>query len=336
MTDADKDRAGAMAKEYGVEAFDSTAAMLDGAALDAVIVALPNDLHEEIVAQAADAGVHVLCQKPLAHTLESAKRIADRCIERGVLLQVGFNQRFWKPVRLARRAIEEGVIGEPHAFRSVYSEAWNVYPASTQYRYNLQQSGGASILDLAIHRIDLARYLLGEFSEVCAAITHSALPVPVDDNVILLCKFRAGAQGVISSDRFSPQVSNATDIYGGQGTIHVSTETINPFQSVPLAISSALPVDELPDWLIEGYYPPAWWEAYKPGTWITLSPPRVNPYLEELEAFARAVTGEQELEITGEDGLRAQEIVTASYRSVRTHGWVSVPLDDLTEPMPTY
>ena len=336
VVDIDRDRAAELAVPHGALAYESVAAMLAEGDVDAAIVAVPNAAHEAAVVELADAGVHVLCQKPLAHTLESAQRIVDACQRNGVALQVGFNQRFWEPIRLAKRAIDEGVVGTVHFARSVYSEAWNVYPAATGYRYDLEQSGGASIIDLSIHRIDLLRHLLGDISSICASITHSTLPIAVDDNVMMMCRFESGSQGFISSDRFSPQVSNATDLYGDAGTIHISTETINPFQSVPLAISSSRDVDELPEWLVQAHYPTAWWKGYTPGDWISLVPPRVNPYICEIDAFASAIADGRDPVITGNDGLRAQEAVTAAYRSMRLGSWVDVPLADQAEPIPTY
>lgn len=337
IADPDGERAELLAKEYDLAAFTSYSDMIEAGDLDAVLIAIPNHLHLDVARQAAAAGLHVFTEKPVAHNLEDALAIQEATDAAGVVTQTGFNQRFREPVQMARRGIDAGVVGDVLSFRSVYSESYDLYPAASKYRYDLAQSGGASILDLAIHRIDLARYLVGEIVEVCATIDHTTIPFPADDNVFLLVRFENGATGVISSDRFSPQVSNATDLYGPQGTIHLSTETRNPFSSVPLAFSSRLPQDQLPRELAEADWPTAWWLDYVPGTWVSVTPPRTNPYDLEWDAFARAVRGEQ---VPGRptiaDGVRAQEVVTAAYRSVREHGWVSLPLADPAEPIPTY
>lgn len=241
VADPDQGRVELLAGEHEASAFNDYKAMIDHGGLDAVLVAIPNHLHREVVEYAAAAGLHVFLEKPVAHTLVDAIAIQEACDTAGVVTQVGFNQRFWEPVRLARKGLEAGVVGGLHSFRSVYSESHSVYPSATRHRYDLNQSGGASILDLAIHRIDLARHLVGEIVEVCATIDHRSIPFAADDNVFLLVRFATGATGVISSDRFSPQVSNATDLYGDEGTIHLSTETLNPFQSAPLAFSAHCP-----------------------------------------------------------------------------------------------
>lgn len=337
LADPDTTRVPAMAAEHGARSFTDYREMLDVAELDAVLITLPNHLHLDVVERATARGLHVFTEKPVAHTLEDALAIEAACTQAGVVTQTGFNQRFREPVQLAKKGLDAGVVGQVLGFRSVYSESYAVYPSATGYRYNLQQSGGASILDLGTHRIDLARHLVGDIVEVCATIDHATIPYPADDNVFLLLRFASGATGVISADRFSPQVSNATDLYGPAGTIHISTETRNPFQSVPLAFSSSLPAAELPAEFAEADWPQAWWSDYQPGSWVSITPLRRNPYVAEWAAFVAAISGEKvPHRPTIADGVRAQEVVTAAYRSVREHRWVSVPLTDPAEPIPTY
>lgn len=338
IADANLERAEKLAADYGATGYATHHEMFKQENLDIVLVAVPNHLHRQVIEDAAAAGIHVFCEKPVAHNLVDAIAAQEACEKAGVQMQVGFNQRFWEPVQIAKRALDAGVVGEVQAFRSVYSEAWNLYPAATAYRYDLQQSGGASIIDLGVHRIDMARYLLGDIVEVCATMDHRVIPHAADDNVFLLVRFESGATGVISSDRFSPQVSSATDLYGPDGTIHISTETRNPFSSVPLAISSTLPKDKLPAEISQADWPTAWWNDYQPGTWLEFLPARTNPYIAEWTAFERVVrTGAPDpIAPTGFDGVKAQEVVTAAYRSVRTHGWVSLPLSDPEEPIPSY
>jgi len=253
-----------------------------------------------------------------------------------VLLQVGFNQRFWPQVQIAKALIDSGVIGKVHAFRSIYSERWNVYPAATRYRYDLARSGGATIIDLTIHRIDLARHLLGDFAAVCAELAHSVVPDAVDDNVWLLARFASGARGCLSSDRYSPAIGDGTDIYGSEGTIHIATETQNPFHAAPLAVYTERPAAELPEVLREAHYPDAWWKGFE-GGWITVRPPRRNPYDAQLAAFIDSIRAGRPAAISGVDGLRAQEVVQAAYLSVRDKGWIDLPLPaDAPFVVPSY
>jgi predicted dehydrogenase len=174
--DTDLNRAEGLTREFGGKAFDHLEAMLDVPGFDAVIVATPNKYHEEGVVAAAKHSKHVLCEKPLSVDAAAARRMVKACDDAKVVLQVGFNQRFWAQVEIAKQLIDAGFIGTIHQMRSIYSEKSTAYPATTRFRYNLEQSGGATIIDLTVHRIDLARHLVGDFSGVFGELTHSELP----------------------------------------------------------------------------------------------------------------------------------------------------------------
>ncbi|HZZ63509.1 MAG TPA: Gfo/Idh/MocA family oxidoreductase [Roseiarcus sp.] len=323
--DADVKRAEAIAKEFGGKPFDNLEAMLDVAGLDAVIVATPNKFHEEGVVAAAKHGKHVLCEKPLTIDAAGARRVVKACEDAKVILQVGFNQRFWAQVEIAKQLIQAGFIGKVHQMRSIYSEKSTAYPASTRYRYNLEQSGGATIIDLTIHRIDLARHLVGDFSGVFGELIHSALPELVDDNVFLLARFSNGARGSLASNRYSPNIGDGTDLFGTEGTIHIASETASPFASAPLAVYTERPAADLPDVLREAHYPEAWWKSFE-GGWITVKPPRQSPYRKQFAAFCESIREGKAAKISGFDGLRAQEFVQGAYLSMRSGTWVDLPL----------
>ncbi len=323
--DPDQARATALAEENGARAFTEIDALLGANDVDAVIVATPNLFHSDAVIAAAAAEKHVLCEKPLALDIKTARKMVEACAAKKLVLQVGFNQRFWTQVQMAKALVDSGFIGDVHGFRSVYSEKSTAYPAVTRYRYDLKQSGGATIIDLTIHRIDLARHLIGDFSGVFAELAHSVLPDKVDDNVWLLARFKNGARGCLSSDRFSPAIGDGTDLYGSEGSIHIATETLNPFHAAPLAVYTEKAAKDLPDVLREAHYPDAWWKTFE-GGWITLKPPRKNPYDAQLAEFCAAIREERPAAITGMDGLKAQEVVQGAYLSMRERTWVDLPL----------
>jgi predicted dehydrogenase len=334
--DTDMARAEAIAAAFGGQPFDRLEAMLGMRGLDAVIVATPNRFHEVGVTAAAAHGKHVLCEKPLAIDAAAARRMIAACEAAKVILQVGFNQRFWAQVEIAKQLVDAGFIGKIHQMRSVYSEKSTAYPASTRYRYDLEQSGGATIIDLTIHRIDLARHLLGDFSGVCADLAHSQLPEIVDDNVNLLLRFANGARGQLASNGYSPNIGDGTDLYGTEGAIHIASETASPFASAPLAVYTEKPAEALPDVLREAHYPDAWWKTFA-GGWITVKPPRRSPYGKQLTAFCDSIRDGRPARITGLDGLRAQECVQGAYQSMREGRWVDLPLaEDAPFMLPDY
>lgn len=334
--DRDLNRAGALTSEFGGKSFSDLKALVSAPDVDAVIVATPNRYHEEAVLAAAEHGKHVLCEKPLTLDVQSAKRMVDACHKAKVLLQVGFNQRFWSQVQIAKALLDSGFIGKVHQFRSNYSEKSTAYPAATRYRYDLAQSGGATIIDLTIHRIDLARHLVGDYSAVLAELAHSALPERVDDNVFLLVRFEQGARGCLSGNRYSPDIGDGTDIYGSEGTIHIATETLNPFHAAPLAIYTEKSARDLPDVLADAHYPDAWWKGFE-GGWITVKPPRRSPYMAQMRAFVDSIVEGRPAAITGEDGLKAQELIQGAYLSMQSGCWVDLPLSaDAPFVVPTY
>lgn len=334
--DRDQKRAEELAKLYGARSFGDLRALVEADDIDAVIVATPNGDHKEGVLAAAAAAKHVLCEKPLAIDVASARAMVDACAAAKVVLQVGFNQRFWGQVQIAKALLDSGFIGKVHGFRSIYSEKSTAYPAKTRYRFDLAQSGGATIIDLTIHRIDLARHLIGDFSGVFAELLQSALPDKVDDNVWLLARFANGARGSLTSDRYSPAIGDGTDIYGTEGAIHLATETINPFHAAPLAVYTERSVKDLPDVLQEAHYPDAWWKGFD-GGWLTVRPPRRNPYDAQLAEFHAAIREARPPAITGEDGLKAQEVVQGAYISMREGRWVDLPLsEDAPFAVPDY
>ena len=325
--DIDMARASKLTEDFGGMPYNELERMLGEARLDAVIVATPNLFHEASVVSAAAHGLHVVCEKPLAIDVSSAARMVKACKDAGVVLQTGFNQRFWTQNRIAKELISSGFIGTIHQMRSLYSEKASAYPASTNFRYELEQSGGATIIDLTVHRIDVARYLIGDIAAVFAELEHSHLPEKVDDNVWLLLRFENGARGCLTSNRISPNVGDGTDVFGSEGTIHIATETINPYNAAPLQIYTEKSKSELPDILHEACYMDAWWKEFD-GGWITLKPPRSNPFALQLEEFCTAIREGRDSAVSGVEGLKAQEVVQAGYMSFNRGNWIDLPLSE--------
>lgn len=334
--DPDSERAKAIAADFGGRAFDDLEAMLDKGGVEAVVVATPNRFHADGVVAAAAHGKHVFCEKPLAIDVADCRRMIEACEQAGTVLQVGFNQRFWSQVQIAKGLVDAGFIGKVHQMRSIYSEKSTAYPAATRYRYDLAQSGGATIIDLTIHRIDLARYLVGDFASVFAELAHSEMDEKVDDNVWLLARFASGTRGCLSGNRYSPAIGDGTDLYGTEGTIHIASETLNPFNAAPLAVYTEKSAKDLPEVLREAHYPDAWWKSFD-GGWITVKPPRRSPYEAQLKSFCDAIRAGRQAVVSGDDGLKAQEVVQAAYLSLESGGWIDLPLPaDAPFVLPSY
>ncbi|MFW5738013.1 MAG: Gfo/Idh/MocA family oxidoreductase [Spirochaetota bacterium] len=196
----------AVASGAGVEIVDRPGELLTSA--DAVIIALPTDLHEEVLAQAAAAGAHVLCEKPLAADLASARRMIEAAEKAGIVLQVGFNRRFDHNYRALRRP----------------KLAW---PSPSPV---ISASGGL-FMDMSIHDFDMARFLTGD--EVESVFARGACLVDDEigragdiDTAVVTLRFASGSLGVVeNSRRASYGYDQRAEIHGSSGTAESANDT---------------------------------------------------------------------------------------------------------------
>ena len=191
----------------------------------------PNNLHAEPTIAAAEAGKHVICEKPLGRTAEESHEIWQRVEATGVKHMTGFNYRFVPAVRLARQMIEAGELGELYHFRGRYLQEWGSTAAEV-WRFERDAAGSGSLGDLGAHVIDLARYLVGELASV-AASTRTFFPGrEVDDAFEAVAEFEGGAVGTIEASRFAPGRKNAFswEINGSNGSLVFDLERLNELQ----------------------------------------------------------------------------------------------------------
>ena len=163
--DVSADARESFGRRYGVETYDDHEELYDET--DAVIVTTPNKFHEQYTVDALERGVHVLVEKPLAHSLESAQRIVDAEAESDAVCMVGFNNRFLNTVQIVRNRIERGDLGEVTHIEANYVRRRGV-PGRGSWFTRRAVAGGGALIDLGVHAIDLAMYVLGypEVTEV--------------------------------------------------------------------------------------------------------------------------------------------------------------------------
>lgn len=318
--------------------------------LDALIIATPNAFHRDQAVAAAQNGLHVLVEKPLAVTNFEAWEIVRACEQAHVKLMVGCDRRFWLQNQWAKELIEEGVIGTPLMARASLHEHWRYYQglmARTDFRLKPEIAGGAAISDIGSHAIDLATWLVGRTpSRVVGLAARLATDESVtlcDDTAVILIEHEGGAVTTISCNRFSPVVSQATEIYGSEGTILTSSDSVNPFQSVPMAVytNRQYSIGDTPEILRQFRWPQDFWAedilaSKVRARWIPIIPPRVpNNYFRMLESFVNCIIDDSEPLVSGADGARAVEVMCAVHLSVATEGWVDLPLQTEVRP-PNY
>jgi len=205
----------------------------------------PNDAHAEPCIAAAEAGKHVVCEKPLARTAEEAKHMWDAVTKAGVKHMLGHNYRFVPAIRLAYDLIQSGKLGRIFHFRAVYLQEWIMehYATPQIWRTDKQAAGSGAIGDLGTHIIDLGRFLVGEMSSISAMTrtfiperrdpaTGKMVPVEVDDAFAATIAFENGAIGTLEASRFAAGHKNYAliEVNGERGSIRFDLERLNELE----------------------------------------------------------------------------------------------------------
>jgi predicted dehydrogenase len=205
----------------------------------------PNDAHAEPCIAAAQAGKHILCEKPMARNAKEAASMLEAVTKAGVKHAVAFNYRFVPAIRLARDLIDSGKLGEIWHFRAVYLQEWITDPNFAMiWRLDKNQAGSGALGDLGAHIIDLARFLAGEPRKV-SALTQTFIKrrpvssgatemadVTVDDAFVANVEFENGALGTLEASRFCPGRKNfqVFEINGSKGSIRFNLERLNELE----------------------------------------------------------------------------------------------------------
>lgn len=208
--------------------------LLEDERIQIIDIATPNHLHHEQIVQAAAAGKHIYCDKPLTTSLASAKDIA-RCLQAHpyVLHGMTFHVRFIPATMRARQLIQEGFLGRVFHFRAAYYHAGYADPRRPISWRLSKEAGGGALSDLGSHIIDLMRYLLGEYVAVrasmetfitqrpAAAGASELKPVEVDDYVALEARLANGARGFLEASRFATGSQDNLEfvIFGEKGAL---------------------------------------------------------------------------------------------------------------------
>ncbi|WP_413375018.1 Gfo/Idh/MocA family protein [Alkalihalobacillus sp. 1P02AB] len=185
--DDDVKRGEEAAKQYQTKHFCDQKIFLEEE-MDAVIICSENVRHKEMVLNAAKANKHILCEKPIATTVEDAKTMIQVCEEHDVILQIAYPVRFSSPIQQLKQRIDNGELGEIVAFRTTNRGqnpgGWFIEKA---------QSGGGAVLDHTVHMVDIMRWYLGkEVTEVYAVVDSYFHDIDIDDAGILTLEFENG------------------------------------------------------------------------------------------------------------------------------------------------
>jgi predicted dehydrogenase len=272
----------------------------------------PNDLHAEPTIAAAEAGKHVVCEKPLGRDANESYEIWSRVAATGVKHMCAFNYRFVPAVRLARELIEAGELGDIRHFRGRYLQDWGDTTEQV-WRFDAASAGSGALGDLAAHVVDLARYLVGEIDAVGGLVRTFVPGREVDDAVEATVEFDGGAVGTLEATRLALGRRNAFqwEINGTKGSLYFDMERLNELAVFRADGDRARGFKTV---LVSEADHPFWQHWWPPGHIIGWG----ETFVHELHHFLAAIAGEHEVAPHGatfEDGYRAAEVCDAIVRS---------------------
>ena len=276
-------------------AYTTVEALLADPEIDAVYIASPVALHSQQAKAAADAGKHILLEKPLALTAEEAQEVVDYCKAKGVKVAAGFMMRFGSYVQAMKQAISEGKIGR---VVSAYAHFTGWLPdSSSNWRKSRKDSGGGSLMDMGVHCIDLIQYIVGSPTKQAVGF-HDTLSFhyEVEDSSIVMLRLENGCQCMIQSNFNIPDAAAKwrLEFFGDRGHL-MGSDVIGQIDGGKV---DALFCDQ--DQNCEDYTFP-----------VELG----NMYTREIESFGASILDGISLAVPAEDAVHVQRIIEAAYRS---------------------
>ena len=293
ITDVFKDGLQELADKYGIEkVYNDYKEMLADKEIDAVLVCSSTDTHADISIEAAQAGKHVFCEKPVDLTPEKVQAVIDAVAKAGVKLQVGFNRRFDHNFAHVRSLINDGKVGNLELIKITSRDP---EPPPAEYA----AVSGGMFLDMTIHDFDMARFLAGsDVTEVYASATCLVDPAIGEagdvDTAIINLKFENGALGVIDNSRRAAYgYDQRIEVFGSKGAAMAANDTPT---NVTIMNAEGVTTDKPLYFFLERY---------------------MQSFRDEMIQFVDAVLNDKETPTTGVDGLNSILVALAAKKSVK-------------------
>lgn len=316
--------------------------LINNPEIDVIDISSPNNTHKEVALAAAAAGKHIFCEKPLSLTLKESKEMLDAVNKANVQHMVCHNYRFAPAVQFAKKLIEQGRLGKIYHVRATFLQDWLMDPESPlTWRLQKDISGSGTLGDLGIHIIDLARFLVGEFSEVIGMMdtfikerplgtmtdtlqleskSDEYGEVTVDDAAAFLAKFKNGAMGTFEVSRFSAgnRAGNRIEINGDKGSISWDMENMNNLEvyftedEPGLQGFRTINCTESEHPFAGSYWPAAHILGYE------------HTFVNIIKTFLEGVSNGESPKPNFEDGVINQAVVEAVEQSCETKSWTNV------------
>lgn len=294
--DPDASAAARVAEEFGAKVYSSCSRLLRGA-VDAVIVATPNDLHAPITIEAARRGKHVFCEKPMAMSVADCDAMIEAAEEAGIKLMVGQVLRlfpvFWK----TREIAVSGEIGSPFLISVV--RLGPIHGLARGWRATKKHSGGV-LFEIHVHELDFMRWVMGEAESVYASTGHfTPAQIEFEDTAVVHIRYKSGGIGILHCGTSSAMNRNAMMVQCSEGTLTNG-----------------------------GFGGPIEYARFgeQPRVIEQREIQKEEPYHEEVRSWVDAITKDTPMVFDGHDGRAAIELVEAAYRSAASGKPVRLPL----------
>lgn len=291
IADVYADKIKDFAQSLGIKnVYDDYKKIIDDPEINAVIICSSTNTHSQISIEAANAGKHIFCEKPIDYDLDRIKAVLDTVEKAGIKYQVGFNRRFDHNFKKVRELIKDGKIGDVHIVKVTSRD-----PAPPPIEY-VKVSGGM-FLDMTIHDFDMVRYLTG--SEVVEVYTNAAVLVDPSigeagdvDTALISLKFKNGAIGVIDNSRKATYgYDQRVEVFGSKGKAEAMNDTPT---TVVLSTEDAVTSDKPKYFFLERY---------------------MDSFADEMKEFFEAILNDTPTPVSAIDGLKPVLIGLAAKKS---------------------
>lgn len=282
----------ARARETGVKKlFTNYEDLLKDPEVDAVVIALPTHLHLDCALRAAEAGKHVLLEKPIAKNLEEAKQIVIAARRNSIKLMIGYPLRFNSLFRDIKEKIQSGTLGDVEVAYSTFissgpflhrAEGHTPIPVP-EWWFHAESTGGGALIDLGSHLINLTRWYFGEVTDIKSHLRHR-FNLESEDGAVCLAKFKSGALAVINVGWFSQSYKLAIEVFGSVSNAYAEHTSSNPIMTVAQALTT-------------GTTKLHW------------------PHLAELQHFVHCLSNDLNPSPSGEEGLKDLQAITQAYKN---------------------
>jgi UDP-N-acetyl-2-amino-2-deoxyglucuronate dehydrogenase len=300
-----------LAEEYPAEIYLDSHEMFRRPDIDVVCILTPSGLHADIGIAAAQAGKHVLVEKPMDISLVKADQLIDACRAAGVKLGVISQHRFDPAVVVLKQAVEENRLGQLN-FGGSHTKWYRSqeYYDSGDWRGTWELDGGGALINQSIHYVDLLQYIMGPVDEIhayCATRAHKR--IEVEDIAVAALKFRSGALGLLEGNTSAyPGFCARLDVYGSEGSVIIENDQISEWK---LRSGEAVPVQKVEAGFIGGTSSKDIW---------------YQSHCRQIEDMVAAIIEDREPLVNGEEGRKSLEIVQAVYESARTGETIRLPM----------